>query len=370
MTPEQVRKGLSDRDGVRSQSFELLRAIAQIRAEDRDDEIAQELILRALDRRDELGPAAVILDGLVRDVGLFPYLDPEELGLADRLALEMHRPANLEKIVFHHPQAKVFRTLMSGKSVVLSAPTSFGKSLIIDAIVASDRFANVVIVLPTLALIDETRRRLAQFRDRYRIITQPYQLPGDRNIFVLTQERVVENPHLVQVDFFVIDEFYKLSPSGGDLERCAMLNHAFYLLSKKCKHFYLLGPGIDSVSEEFRHAVSFEFFHEPYHTVVSELHRVSPGRKPLERLGQLAETLTDPTLVFCSSPDRAMAVAEKLPTPARSRRSGPEAPAGLRGLRRQARTSRSPRSPRLCARRRVRAPVPRRLGGFRWATTP
>lgn len=315
MTPEEVRKNLSesDADYLRSNAFELLRAIAQIRNDEDDKEIAQELILRALDRRDEFGPAAVILDGLVRDVGLFPYLDPDELSLADRIALEIHRPANLDSIVFHHPQAKVFQTLMSGKSVVLSAPTSFGKSLIIDAIVASRRFTNIVIVVPTLALIDETRRRLAKFRETYRIITQPYQPPGERNVFVLTQERVVENPHLDRVDFFVIDEFYKLSPSGRDLERCAMLNHAFYILSKKCKHFYLLGPGIDSVSEEFRHAVNFEFFHEPYHTVVSELHRVSPGQRPLERLRELAETLQDPTLVFCSSPDRAMAIADVLP---------------------------------------------------------
>jgi replicative superfamily II helicase len=42
-----------------------------------------------------------------------------------------------DEIVFHRVQAEVYARLMEGENVVLSAPTSFGKSLIIDAVVAS-----------------------------------------------------------------------------------------------------------------------------------------------------------------------------------------------------------------------------------------
>ena len=313
MNVDDLRRALGMPDRIRQDPFALLKRIFHIRNEQPGDDVVQELILRALEHRASFGSATSLLDALVRDVGLFPYLDPGELGPADLLAFEAHRPPELDRFVFHHPQAKVFYTLMSGKSVVLSAPTSFGKSLIIDAIVATKRFKNIVVVVPTLALIDETRRRLAQFREDYTVITQAFQKPGLRNIFVMTQERVLDSPHMGEVDFFVIDEFYKLSPTTEDDERSALLNQVFYVLSKKCKHFYLLGPGIRGLSENFKQSLRFEFFHEPYHTVVSELHHVRAGRKPLEKLKELAASLSGPTLVFCSSPDRAKSVAEVLP---------------------------------------------------------
>jgi hypothetical protein len=313
MNVDILRRTLGTPDQIKEDPFALLKEICHVRNERPGDDTAQELILRALEHRASFGAATPLLDALVRDVGLFPYLPPENLGLSDLLAFEAHRPPDLDRIVFHHPQAKIFYTLLSGESVVLSAPTSFGKSLIIDAVVATKRFKNIVVVVPTLALIDETRRRLSQFREHYRVITQASQKPGGRNIFVMTQERVLDSPHLGEVDFFVIDEFYKLAPAGEDDDRAALLNQVFYVLSKKCKHFYLLGPGIRGLSENFKHSLKFTFFHEPYQTVVSELHHVRAGKKPLEKLKELAESLSGPTLVFCSSPDRAKLVAEALP---------------------------------------------------------
>ena len=47
-------------------------------------------------------------------------------------------------VVFHAPQAEIFHRLMSGKSMVVSAPTSFGKSLVIDAVIATKKFNNIV----------------------------------------------------------------------------------------------------------------------------------------------------------------------------------------------------------------------------------
>ena len=105
-----------------------------------------------------------ILDALIRELGLFPYLEQDELSLPDLLAYEYHRPLNYdEPIVFHREQALVYRRLLAGDNVILSAPTSFGKSKVIDAIIASRKHRHIVVIVPTLALIDETRRRLARF---------------------------------------------------------------------------------------------------------------------------------------------------------------------------------------------------------------
>ncbi len=109
---------------------------------------------------------------------------------------------------------------MDGESVVLSAPTSFGKSLVIDALIASGQYRNVAIVVPTIALIDETRRRLSRFSPTYKVITRVSQPLAERNLLVLTQERVLDIEKLPDIDLFVIDEFYKLSPDReGDADR-------------------------------------------------------------------------------------------------------------------------------------------------------
>jgi hypothetical protein len=315
MTPAELKDVLADRALILPKAFQVAREICRLACRDGEQERAegQDLLLRALEHKDAFGSAAVLLDAALREVGLFPYLEPEALGLADRLAYECHRPDNIDDRVLHAPQARIYRRLIDGTSVVLSAPTSFGKSLIIDAVIASARFKNIVIVVPTIALIDETRRRLSRFRDQYKILTHSFQHKGERNVYVMTQERVLEL-EIEDVDFFVIDEFYKLSPpaSAAEQERCALLNQAFYRLVKRCKHFYMLGPGIDAISPDFKSRLECEFVHENYQTVASDVHTVSVGEDELETLKQLCARLDGPTIVFCSSPDRTADVADAL----------------------------------------------------------
>ncbi|WP_133513388.1 DEAD/DEAH box helicase, partial [Candidatus Thiosymbion oneisti] len=175
-----------------------------------NDTAVQELVLRALEHKALFGESSVLIDALVRETGLFPYMDEESLSIKDQIAYEYHKPLNMERdgIVFHRVQGKVYRLLLSGKNVILSAPTSFGKSLIIDALIATGNYQNIVIVVPTIALIDETRRRFAKFRDNFKIITHHSQEPGERNIYTFTQERVVDYEQFPDIDLFVIDEFY------------------------------------------------------------------------------------------------------------------------------------------------------------------
>ena len=144
----------------------------------------------------------------------------------------------------------------------LSAPTSFGKSKIIDALIATRRFTNIVVIVPTLALLDETRRRLqGQFSVQYNIVAHPSQLPAEgRNIFIFTPERVVSyKESFPKIDFFVLDEFYKIGGQSEEDRRVVALNEAFYLLYKKHKaQFYMLGPNIRAISEGANRRFNFE----------------------------------------------------------------------------------------------------------------
>lgn len=312
---DQLREQLSNPAKIKENAFAILRGITSILNSGEEPNLAQELILLALEQRAYFEGCSQVLNGLVREVGLFPYLNPMELGLADKIAYEYHRPLNnLTEwdVVFHRPQARVYRELMSGRSVILSAPTSFGKSLIIDAIVASGKYSNILIVVPTIALIDETRRRLAKFRDRYKVITHAFQSQSEKNLFVLTQERASELSDLSQIDFFVIDEFYKLSPERPDDSRCDLLNQVFYKLTKKDKQFYMLGPSVNGITGDAEARLMCTYIHEPYHTVVSRVHPVEIIGDEFATLSKLCSSLSEPTIIFCRSPGRASAVSKYL----------------------------------------------------------
>lgn len=312
MTRQELEALLKDPVDLRARAFEAARCLAREISDPPDPE-DQDLLLRALERRTHFGSSQPVLDSLTRAAGLFPYLEPTELSLPDLVAYEFHRPLDLdETTTFHRVQAEVYRELLDGRSVVLSAPTSFGKSLIIDAMIATGRYNNIVVVVPTIALIDETRRRLSRFRDRFKVITHPTQRPAKRNVFVYTQERVVEGLGEHPVDFFVIDEFYKLHP-GADERRMSILNHAFHRLAKTEAQFYMLGPNINGIPTGFRKRFRCTFLSTDYRTVVSEIRQIKTPRKQRdERLVALIGELEEPTLVYCSSPERVRRVAEAL----------------------------------------------------------
>lgn len=313
MQLEGLRAILREPDRLRKESFAVARGLASFAISDNYGAKSQDLVLRALEHRELFGESKPIINGLAREFGLFPYLDPDSLSDGDLLAYEYHRAPTLRShnIVFHRPQAHIYRSLARRESVVLSAPTSFGKSLLIDAVVAGGMYDNILIIVPTLALIDETRRRLRRLAEGYSLITHPMQRPGSRNVFLLTQERASVLESLEKIDFFVVDEFYKLDPVAPGDHRATILNHVFYKLATQGKPFYLLGPSILGITEYLSARIACKFIHEPYHTVASEIHSVE-HHDPFDALAKLCGGLKGPTLIFCQSPKRASDVVRVL----------------------------------------------------------
>lgn len=313
ITSQELRNILRKDFSADVDKFHIIKQVAAFVAT--NQAVGQEFILRLLARINEFQGFESMISGLIRQVGLFPYMDDENLSFKDAIAYELHRPTGFsENIVFHHAQAEVYYALLRGENIVLSAPTSFGKSLIIDSVIASQVHSNIIIIVPTIALIDETRKRLSKFKDSYKIITHPSQSFDKRNIFILTQERAIEIIPEIDVDFFVIDEFYKLSPQKNDEERCHVLNQVFYTLVKKGAQFYLLGPNIERVTTALLDNVKFKFIRTDYKTVVSERHmvRIKEDEDPVLRLIDISSSLNEPTLIFCQSPASANKVANAL----------------------------------------------------------
>jgi len=316
MNTDQILQSLINSDLSEIDTFEVLKHISLLINQDEED-LAREVLFQVLERKQAFENYSEIIDTICRELGLFPYIEkPEELNLADSLAYDFHRgPFMPEALVFHREQAQCFRRLLKGENIILSAPTSFGKSKVIDAVIATRHFKNIVVIVPTLALIDETRKRLADFANDYRIITQVSQNPEARNIFVFTAERLISYQKLPEINFFVIDEFYKIGNAERDPKRTAALNQAFYLLYKQKAQFYLLGPAIKRLPQGLEEKFNCKFVVTPFSTVGAELYRirVQPHEDEASRLATLLENLSgEPTLIYCSSPDRANFVVKYL----------------------------------------------------------
>lgn len=298
--------------GLQDEPFEILAAISKMCAENLD--FGRDLVIRALDYKDILElQYQDILDELVMQVGLYPYVSNlPELSLRSAMLHAAHRAdGEMEEFVIHQAQGRVLRKLMAGDSVILSAPTSFGKSLLIDLLISAKEFVNIVLVVPTLALVEETRRRMAKFSDRYSIITSSGQALGGSNIFVFTQERLLSfEGVLPDLDFFVIDEFYKLSISGeGD--RATLLNQAFLMLAKTGAQFYLLGPSIKSIPAAVHDKVNCSFMVEDFQTVAIELHYLKKKPNKDLALADLLDDLNGQTMIYCQSPNSARSVLKE-----------------------------------------------------------
>ena len=311
---------LSNSEGLSYDESFALSQFCSIHLSNRETEgSARDLVIRVRDAWDKIPDTTKpIWNSLTEAVGLYPYVDPEQLSTNALLKYEYHKSPYLNDVYLHEEQQQLSVELQSGRSVVVSAPTSFGKSLLIEEVIASGIYSQIVIIQPTLALLDETRKKLLKYRDQYKILVSTNQEPDTvrGNIFLFTGERVVEYVNFPPIDFFVIDEFYKLSLDRDD-DRAITLNQAFYKLLKYTNKFYLLGPMIKSIPVSFQKKFELTWFPTEFATVAVDEKSLeikdkvkAKEKKQLKKntlFDLLAET-NEQTLIYCSSPNRATAL--------------------------------------------------------------
>ena len=291
---------------------------------DQDKEIARKVIIHILDNWDSIpNEVRPIWIDLLDAAGFYPYIKRSEeyfnsLSFSDMIRTNSFTSPYIP-VTLHQEQKKVSNWLFSGKNIVISAPTSFGKSLLIEELVASKQYRNIVIIQPTLALLDETRLKMRKYSEFYKIIVRTSQAPSDDkgNLFLLTAERVMEYSPLPNIDLLIIDEFYKLSLRRVD-ERATTLNNAFLKIVKSERtKFYLLGPNIDDITPGFKERYNAIFYRTDFSMVdcnvvdMSQQFDYSLSQRKLDeqklpKLFDLLDSLREEqTLVYCSSPSRA-----------------------------------------------------------------
>ncbi|MDH0682934.1 DEAD/DEAH box helicase [Achromobacter animicus] len=254
------------------------------------------------------------LSSLARATGLWNYIDKNVASTADLLVAETVTVPELGGLTLHREQVGALNQLLAGKNLILSAPTSFGKSMLIDALLASGKYSRVAIVLPTIALLDEFRRRLKKrFAERFDLIVHPSDQPreGHATIFLGTQERLINRSDLGKLDLTVVDEFYKLDPNRKD-ERSTTLNAAVSKLLNRSNQFFFLGPNIDDVKFSDEGRWKFEFLKTRFSTVAVDTYDLGGVADKESRLyEEIAEDRHWPALVFVSAPAKANRLASR-----------------------------------------------------------
>ena len=217
-----------------------------------------------------------------------------------------------ENIALHPEQRKVLELIDRNKGLVFSAPTSFGKTFIVFEYICRARPKNVVMIVPTLALIDEYKQKIikvykAAFSE-YNVylsldIEKQYDF-NQYNIFILTHDRVVDDNAIKvfsQIDFLIIDEVYKLQKDETN-DRVLILNIAYYNMVKMSSKYVLLAPFISGIDNLEKLEDTPYFYSTDFSPVVNDviIHEVMNDKDRLSCADELLENIPieDPTLIY------------------------------------------------------------------------
>src|SRR6185312_15498008 len=134
---------------LRERVFSILQETAaeiQEREPDDPDVLGSVPRLAAIvEQQEELATYRQVISALARSAGLWNYIDKTVADVRDQLVAEAVTVEALDGITLHREQIAALNTLLAGKNLILSAPTSFGKSILVDALLASGKYKRVAI---------------------------------------------------------------------------------------------------------------------------------------------------------------------------------------------------------------------------------
>ncbi|NBL65853.1 DEAD/DEAH box helicase family protein [Flavobacterium sp. NST-5] len=165
---------------------------------------------------------------------------------------EKNRLSHNPEISFTSEQIKIYQGIVESNRSIVSAPTSFGKTMLIKEYIFNYQPNKVVFIVPTNSLADE-------LLDGFKILFTDYdyvifdsiknlEVISEKSIFIGTQEKYYNLKGFYQdkIDLFVIDEAYKLTDSiKGSRE--VILNRSFIDTLENSEKIILLMPLVNSI---------------------------------------------------------------------------------------------------------------------------
>lgn len=175
----------------------------------------------------------------------------------------------------HRFQKQILDNFTENKNrYILTAPTSFGKTFIIYQIIKKRKYNNVLLVFPTISLLNENYQRILripEFEDYHiHTLSEEVMIEGEKNLFIFTPERYLsflDVTKSVIFDFSFVDEIYKIDngylideDEERENERDIAYRLALEYICMQSNDIFLTGPYITLKKDNANK--SFEIFAE------------------------------------------------------------------------------------------------------------
>lgn len=219
------------------------------------------------------------IEDLVVTLDLYPLLYSKNyetqsrkyFNVIDEISIRIREKNNK---LLSNTQYYVRNKILEKKSIVFSAPTSFGKSsIVVDSIqelIKGEKIKKVLFILPTKALINEYRRKIKKIIKDITIIENPHVLNiFDKVIYLFTPERFLvfyENNKNLQLDYVINDEAQVLININKKkcVNRTILLAKTLSIISNKKIPIIFLLPYISKPFDTF----IFKFINEDEDEVI------------------------------------------------------------------------------------------------------
>lgn len=287
-----------------------------------DNELLQEereKIIKILDSNNVQRNTAYQL--VLANLALTPYLyDNDNIH-------EIYKPykdnwkSSISNYILHPYQIEIIEHLEKKENLVVSAPTSFGKTTAIFEYISRNKegLNKIITIVPTNSLKMEYFIKLQEIlAETHKVIDNEGQIEDEKFCLVLTHEKFIEcfleyKDYIKEIDLVVIDEIYKLR-NEKDEDRIYAMSLAYLTTIKIAKQFIFMGPFIQSThfpGIEKEHIV-LNYFYSP---VLNEIYYM--GEYSEENIVRNIR-YDEKSMIYYSSKDKlgkaAIAIANNLPS--------------------------------------------------------
>lgn len=264
-------------------------------------QINRENVIKALDKEDS---DITLKDLFVYDLSPYYKEKYDESFFSKQLEFMEDKRMALHdnRISFTPAQVSVYNRLKDKECnrVLLSAPTSFGKTMLVKEYIFTERPSTVVFIVPTNSLADELIYDFSTLFQQlgyfvFDTIKLGYSLK-EKSIFIGTQEKFYSISNLYKskgIDLFVIDEAYKLSDQINT-SREVILNRVFIDSFNLSSKIILLLPLVNDI----KGLSSFDVLKSDYSPVAKEFIPSKDLNKTI--LEKIKEEEESNLVYFCS----------------------------------------------------------------------
>lgn len=253
---------------------------------------------------------------------LTPYYSEESLmsSLHEKILYLQQSKNEIKHINGKHSffplQVKALDFICKHDRIVLSAPTSFGKTLIIKEYIYIQNPKHIVFIVPTNALAYElvksfkSNHNFSEYTIFDKSTNVENKIEDEYLLYIGTQEKYLEVKELFnkKIDLFIIDEAYKLEEDTSKQRGFKLSSSFMDSITCNSNKIVLLSPNATFIGFD---KYNFDFFETNFNIVDKKFEKMSNKKFYDTLLSKYLET-NEKTILYIKSPNSSKTFLSKL----------------------------------------------------------